>query len=108
MACKYLKWITNIKENKRLLQSRNKNTRSHIENSQKLIRKVRKKRINITLVSALLTFHSSKFHLPCAYIKVHQNPDHNEFVLDTLTKPAFTGSKSTKATPERCLKFVQS
>ena len=107
MACKYLKWITNIKENKRLLQSRNKNTRSHIENCQKLIRKVRKKCINIILVSALLTFDSSKFHLHCAYINVHQNTNHNEFVLDTLTKPAFTGSKSTKGTPEQCLKFAQ-
>ena len=88
MVCKYLKLMTDIKENKRLLQSWNKNTRSHIENSQKLIWKVRKKRIDIILVSIFLTlnkFDSAKLHLPCAYINLHQNPNHNEFILETLT-----------------------
>ena len=67
--------------------------------------------MDIILAYILLTlnkFHSSKFHLPCAYINVHRNPNHNEFVIETLTKPAFTGSKSTKETSEQCLKFVQS
>ena len=61
-----------------------------------LKRKKRKQHIDIILVSTLLTLnklHSSKFHFPCAHIHAHQNPNRNEFVTETLTKPAFTSSK---------------